>query len=209
GDDLKKLLRPKARREAVLFIIGCFGLSQRRSSELVGLNRNTLRYQPKAGDDEELRKRLRELAEKRRRFGCRRLHVVLKREGLVVNHKRTERLYKEEKLSLKIRKRKKVASQGRVELSQAKRSNEQWAMDFVSDALSNGRRLRLLPIIDTYTRECLRIEVDTSIGGKRVTAVLNQIVSTRGLPENIVVDNVLTQEVKFYSGRNNPLLNNS
>jgi len=192
-----------------LFIIGCFGLSQRRSSELVGLNRNTLRYQPKAGDDEELRKRLRELAEKRRRFGCRRLHVVLKREGLVVNHKRTERLYKEEKLSLKIRKRKKVASQGRVELSQAKRSNEQWAMDFVSDALSNGRRLRLLPIIDTYTRECLRIEVDTSIGGKRVTAVLNQIVSTRGLPENIVVDNVLTQEVKFYSGRNNPLLNNS
>ncbi|MDH5202778.1 MAG: IS3 family transposase [Nitrospirota bacterium] len=192
-----------------MFIIGCFGLSQRRSSELVGLNRNTLRYQPKAGDDEELRKRLRELAEKRRRFGCRRLHVVLKREGLVVNHKRTERLYKEEKLSLKIRKRKKVASQGRVELSQAKRSNEQWAMDFVSDALSNGRRLRLLPIIDTYTRECLRIEVDTSIGGKRVTAVLNQIVSTRGLPENIVVDNVLTQEVKFYSGRNNPLLNNS
>lgn len=127
----------------------------------------------------------------------------------MVNHKRTERLYKEEKLSLKIRKRKKVASQGRVELSQAKRSNEQWAMDFVSDALSNGRRLRLLPIIDTYTRECLRIEVDTSIGGKRVTAVLNQIVSTRGLPENIVVDNVLTQEVKFYSGRNNPLLNNS
>lgn len=107
----------------------------------------------------------------------------------MVNHKRTERLYKEEKLSLKIRKRKKVASQGRVELSQAKRPNEQWAMDFVSDALSNGRRLRLLPIIDTYTRECLRIEVDTSIEGKRVTAVLNQIVSTRGLPENIVVDN--------------------
>lgn len=115
--------------------------------------------------------------------------MLLKREGLVVNHKRTERIYKKEKLSLKIRRRKKLASQGRVEFTRVERPNEQWAMDFVYDALSNSRRLRILPIIDTYTRECLRIEVDTSIGGKRVTAVLNQIASTRGLPEDIVVDN--------------------
>jgi len=88
--------------------------------------------------------------------------LLIRREGLVVNHKRTERIYREERLTLRIRRRKKLASQGRIELPKAVRINDRWAMDFVSDALSNGRRIRLLPIIDTYTRECLRIEVDTS-----------------------------------------------
>ena len=94
--------------------------------------------------DEPLRKRLRELAEKRRRFGCRRLHVLLKREGLVVNHKRTERIYQEEKLSLKIRRRRKMASMTRVEMPVADKPNQQWSMDFVSDSLSSGRRFRIL-----------------------------------------------------------------
>lgn len=106
----------------------------------------------------------------------------------MVNHKRTERIYSEEGLSLRIRKRKKLASCGRVKLPLASQPNEQWAKDFMHDALSNGRRIRILTIIDTYTRECPRIEVDTSIGGGRVSEVLSRIASVRGLPEKIIVD---------------------
>ena len=87
--------------------------------------------------------------------------MLLKREGLVDNHKRTERIYREEKLTLRIRRRKKLAAQARVEISTASRANELWAMDFLHDAMYNGRKLRFLPIIDTYTKECFRIEVDT------------------------------------------------
>jgi putative transposase len=166
-----------------------FGLSQRRASKLIGLSRATLQYKRKPDRDEGLRKRMKELAEQRKRFGYRRLHVLLKREGLVENHKRTERIYRQEKLSLRVKRRKKLASQARVELPKADRPNQLWSMDFLQDALYDGRRIRLLPIIDTYTRECFRIEVDTSIGGKRVAGVLSQISAVRGLPEHIVVDN--------------------
>jgi len=166
-----------------------FGHSARRACALVGLSRNTLRYQPADDKDEPLRKRMKELAEQRRRFGCRRLHILLKREGLVENHKRTERLYREERLTLRIRRRKKLASRARVTLPAAVKPNERWAMDFMHDALCNGRKIRLLTIIDTYTKESLRIEVDTSIGGQRVASVLTQVSGFRGLPESIVVDN--------------------
>jgi putative transposase len=132
---------------------------------------------------------MKEIAEQRKRFGCRRPHVMLKREGLVINHKGTERIYREENLSLRVRRRKKLASQGRVELPKAERANQQWAMDFMQDALHNGRRIRLLTVMDIYTKECLRIEVDTSIGGRRVAKVLSRIAVFRGLPDNIVVDN--------------------
>jgi len=170
-------------------IVKCFGLSLRRASRLIGLSRNTLRHEPGPDKDEGLRKRMKEIAEQRRRFGCRRLHVLLKREGLVKNHKKTERIYREEKLSLKIRRRKKLASHGRIEIAKAGRPNELWSMDFLHDVLYSGRKLRFLPIIDTYTKECFRIEVDSSIGGKRVCTVLSQIAAFRGLPERIVVDN--------------------
>jgi len=173
----------------VAFVIGSFGLSQRRASRLIGLSRNTLRHEPKPDKDGDLRQRMKELSEQRRRFGCRRLHVLLKREGLVDNHKRTERIYREEKLLLRVRRRKKLASQGRIEISTASRANELWAMDFLQDSLYSGRKLRFLPIIDTYTKECFRIEVDTSIGGKRVCSVLSQIAAFHGLPDRIVVDN--------------------
>lgn len=132
---------------------------------------------------------MRELADTRRRFGCRRLHVLLKRERLVVNHKRTERIYREEHLSLRVRRRKKTASHGRVAIQEAQDVNELWAMDFLQDSLFDGRRTRVLAIIDMFTRECLRLEVDTSIRGQRVVAALSQIASMRGLPENIIVDN--------------------
>lgn len=146
-------------------------------------------YKPKPDKDEALRERMKELAEKRRRAGCQMMHLILKREGLVINHKRTERIYREERLALNIRRRKKLASQGRIEISKAERPNELWAMDFMQDALHNGRRIRLLTIVDTYTKESLRIEVDTSIRGTRVAEILSQIAGLRGLPENIIVDN--------------------
>ena len=171
------------------FVRECFGLSQRRACRLIGLSRNTVRYEKQPDGDEEIRRRLRELAEKRRRFGCRRLHVLLKREGLVINHKRTERLYREERLSLRIRRRRKLASQGRVDLGRPEGVNEQWAMDFLQDTLRDGRRLRILPILDIYSRECLRIEVDTSMGGRRIAAILTEMRTTRGCPEKIIVDN--------------------
>ena len=115
--------------------------------------------------------------------------MLLKREGLVINPKRTERVYREENLSLRVRRCKKMASHGRVEIHGAESINELWAMDFLQDALFNGRRIRVLAIIDTFTRECLRVEVDTSIRGQRVVTALSQIAPMRGLPENIIVDN--------------------
>jgi len=107
----------------------------------------------------------------------------------VVNKKRTERIYREEKLTIRVRRRKKCAAQSRVELPRADRPNQLWAMDFLHDALHTGRKFRLLPIIDTYTKECFWIEADTSIGGQRVTQALARISAVHGLPEQIVVDN--------------------
>ena len=170
-------------------MIESFGLSARRSCQLIGLSRNTLRYEAQLDKDKELRDRLKELAELRRRSGCQLFHAMAKREGLVVNHKRTERIYKEEGLSLTIRRRKKRASCARVAIPRAGKKNELWALDFMHDSMGSGRKLRILPIIDTHTKECHRIEVDRSIGGRRVTEVLSEVASVHGLPENIVVDN--------------------
>lgn len=118
------------------------------------------------------------------------MHILLRREGFVINHKRTERIYKEEGLNLrKKRRRKKTVSESRIEIPRASKPDEKWAMDFVADSLYNGRRLRMLTVIDEYTRECPAIEVDTSLGGYRVTQVLDRVALNRGLPESIVVDN--------------------
>ncbi len=141
------------------------------------------------GDDDALRARLREIAEQRRRFGCPRLHIMLKRERLVINHKRTERLYREERLSLRLKRRRKRAALIRVKLPAAERANQRWSMDFASDSLCTGRKFRVLIIVDDYTKESPAIEVDTSIPGTRVVTVLDRLAEMRGLPEVITVDN--------------------
>jgi putative transposase len=169
--------------------VDSFGLSTRRACDLVGLWRATYRYRCKKADDGVLRQRLKYLAEQRRRFGCHRLHVILKREGLVINHKRTERIYREEGLSLRLKKRKKKIGMVRVKLPEPKRVNQRWSMDFVSDSLCTGRRFRALTVLDDFSRECLAIEVDTSIGGIRVVNTLERLAELRGLPEVITVDN--------------------
>lgn len=156
---------------------------------LAGISTSVYRYQPKPGNDEYLRKRLRELAEQRKRFGSPRLHILLKREGLVINHKRTDRLYREEGLVLRIKRRRKGAAAARVIIPPPQGVNERWSMDFVSDSTVTGRRFRALTIIDDYSRECPAIEVDTSLGGRRVVGALDRLAQTRGLPEVITIDN--------------------
>jgi putative transposase len=141
----------------------------------VGLPRASYDYKPAVRHDEELREKIRELAHQRRRFGCPRIHLLLRREGLVVNHKKTERIYREEGLSLRKRKRRKTAAMARVILPTALKPNERWSMDFVTDSIVTGRRFRALVIVDDYSRECPVIEVDTSLGGRRVASVLEKL----------------------------------
>jgi len=137
-----------------------------------------------------LRTRLRELAELRRRFGYKRLHVLRRREGWLVNHKRVYRIYLEEKLSVrKRRNHRRLASCGREPRLTASQANQIWSMDFVSDGLVSGRRLRTLNIVDEYTREALAIEVDTSLPGLRVVRTLEQLLASGRKPREIVVDN--------------------
>jgi putative transposase len=165
------------------------GLSERKSCLLVNISISAYRYQPKMDKDDVLRHRLRELAGQRKRFGSPRLHIMLKRENIVVNHKRTERIYREEGLALRRKRRRKGAAGIRVVMTSAIRPNEHWSMDFVSDSIVTGRRFRALTIVDDYSRECPAIEVDTSLGGARVVSVLERLSETRGLPEAITIDN--------------------
>src|SRR5271166_3605904 len=188
GGSRKKVVSPQARREAVLVMQVEVELSQRRACGLMELYRATCRYQKRRSEDQPLRVRLRELAEGRRRFGYRRLQVLLEREGWQVNHKRVYRLYVEEKLSLR-RKRGRKRSTVRQPLPAAVTANQVWSVDFMSDTLSSGRRFRTLNIVDDYTRECLAIEVDTSLGGGRVVRVLEELKVRRGLPQQIRSDN--------------------
>ncbi len=182
-------MTPAARRAAVARVRERFGLSERRACRLVGIGRSTLRYRPRRGEDARLRRRLLELAAERPRFGYRRLHALLRREGVVVNHKRVERLYRQEGLAVRRRTRKRVARDGRGRAALPGRPNQQWGVDFVSDALAWGRRIRLFTVVDVFTREVLAIEVDTSLPGGRVVRVLERLATERGAPDEIVLDN--------------------
>jgi putative transposase len=167
-----------------------YGVSERRACRLVGIGRSTVRYRSRPHHDEEsVRRRLRELAAVRPRFGYRRLHVLLRREGVIVNHKRVERLYRQEGLAVRRRTRKRVARDGRGRAALPERPNQQWGIDFVSDALAWGRRIRLFTVVDVFTREVLAIEVDTSLPGGRVVRVLERLAAERGAPDEIVLDN--------------------
>jgi putative transposase len=145
--------------------------------------------QPKGSEDEVLRRRLRDLPEQMKRFGSHGLHILLKREGLVTNHKRTERIYREEGLDLRRKRSRKGAAGSKVVLPSDQRPNQYWSMDFVADSIVTGRKFRALAVVDNYSQECSVIEVDTSLGGRRVVSVLERISEIRGLPEVITVDN--------------------
>ena len=165
------------------------GLSQRHACELVGLERSTLRYRCRRPDDSALRQRLRELAAERRRFGYRRLGWMLAREGHALNHKKLYRLYREERLMVRRRRGRKRALGTRAPMTLSIRINQRWSLDFVSDTLSDGRRFRILCIVDDFSRECLATVVDTSLGGVRVVRELERLTIERSLPETVVSDN--------------------
>ena len=184
------MLKPKVRQEAASWVVERFGLSQRRAGSLVSVSRTVFTYTPRENElNDSLRNRIKELAGKYRRYGHWRLYVILRREGFRVNHKRTERIYRSERLSLRIRKKKKLASMARVATPEVVHANQIWAMDFVSDSLWTGRKFRSLTLVDTYTKESLAIEVDTSLSGQRVVRVLERLSEINGLPEFIRVDN--------------------
>jgi putative transposase len=164
-------------------------LSQRRACGLLGITRRAFRREPGPDRDQQLRHRLRALAEDHRRWGCPMLHRVLRREGIAANHKRIERLYREEGLSLRRRRGRKRLSHLRVAREQPASINHTWAVDFVHDALSDGRRFRALTAIDEFSRECLAIEVGASLTGERVTRVLQRLCELRAVPTIIRSDN--------------------
>ena len=163
--------------------------SQRRACRLIGLAPKVYRHRTRRADDGVLRTRLLALAAHRRRFGYRRLHLLLRREGLSVNHKKLYRIYREEKLAVRKRGGRKRALGIRAPIAMPAAANERWSLDFVSDALGCGRRFRVLAIVDDFTRECLGLVADTSLSGLRVTRELDAIIAMRGKPKTIVSDN--------------------
>lgn len=164
------------------------GLSQRRACALAMVDPKTVRREPVA-DNPEIRARLRALAAERRRFGYRRLGLLLKREGLVMNEKKLFRLYKDEGLSVRRRRGRKRATGTRAPMAIPQGPNQRWSLDFVSDALDWGRRFRVLAVVDDFTREALALVVDTSISGARVARELDALLAVRGRPAMIVSDN--------------------
>lgn len=163
-------------------------LTERQACRYTGFARSTQRYATRRPDDAVLRERMRAIAAERPRWGYRRIHLVLRREGHALNHKRTRRLYREEGLAVRRRSRKRVAVV-RVPKPEVSAPNQRWSMDFVRDTVRDGRVFRALTIVDDFTRECLCIEVDTSLTGERVVRVLTRLATTRGLPQTIVCDN--------------------
>jgi putative transposase len=180
---------PPAKREAVQVAREQAGVSERRACGLVEVQRATARYCRRRPRDPRFEQRLRELAAQRVRFGYRRLHVLLRREGWAVNHKRVYRVYREAGLAVRRRKRKRAAASARVPLAAPVRPNQGWSMDFMADALGSGRRFRTLNLVDEYTREALALEVDTSLPGERVVRVLDELRRQGRKPEWIVTDN--------------------
>lgn len=163
--------------------------SQRRACALAGIDPRVYRRQPARSEDADLRKRLCALSTERRRFGYRRLHILLKREGWVVNWKKLYRLYKEEGLTVRKRGGRKRALGTRTPMAIPQGPNQRWSLDFVSDSLSCGRRFRILNVIDDFSRECLAAVIDTSLSGLRVARELDRIAEMRGYPCMVVSDN--------------------
>jgi putative transposase len=182
-------VRPAGKRAVITHLVQAHGLSERRACRLAGLNLSTWQYRARRPQPSALRERLKELAGQRRRFGYRRLHALLRREGWRVNHKAVHRIYLEEGLQVRQRRRKRLARVGRQPMLVPQAPNQRWSMDFQHDLLATGQRFRSLNIVDDFSRECPAIEVDTSLPGARVVRVLERLAKTRGLPKEIIVDN--------------------
>ncbi|RXG84489.1 IS3 family transposase, partial [Bradyrhizobium zhanjiangense] len=185
----KEVVTPAGKRKAVAHLVDAHGMSERRACKAIGCCRMTIRYQTSRADDAALRQRMRALAQERRRFGYRRLHVLLKREGYRINHKKLFRLYREERLAVRRRGGRKRAIGTRAPMTVPMAPNDRWSLDFVSDQLTDGRRFRILTVVDDCTRECLALVADTSLSGARVARELDRLVMERSKPKMVVSDN--------------------
>jgi len=184
-------VRPQARRAAVDYAQGAYPLSKARACGLMSLAVSSYHYRPSCERPEQpLREALRRHAHTRRRWGYRRLLVLLRRDGFTDNHKRVHRVYQTEGLQVRQRRRRKQRlARGTERPTAPLAPNERWSLDFVHDRLVNGRTLRLLTIVDDFTRECLWIEADTALSGPRVTRVLDCVAELRGRPASLLTDN--------------------
>jgi len=180
---------PAARREAVAHLREHHEASERRACLVIGADRTAIRYRRRRDGDAAVRGRLRVLAGERRRFGYRRLGLLLAREGVRMNHKKLRRLYAEEQLQVRRRGGRKRALGMRAPMALPEAANQRWSLDFVSDTLCDGRRFRMLCVVDDFTRECLALMADTSLSGQRVARELDAIAARRGYPATVVSDN--------------------
>lgn len=182
-------MKPAAKREAVCYAQEQHGLSQRRACRLTHCNRQTARHVSCRGEDAALRERLQQLAHERVRWGYKLLHGALRLEGWMVNHKKVYRLYKEAKLELRRKGKKRLKSELRGQPEKPSAPCQMWTLDFVSDALEDGRAFRSLNVLDGFTRQCLGIEPDTSLSGQRVVRVLDGLIARHGKPWLLQIDN--------------------
>ncbi len=183
------MVKPQAKRAIVKTVIQEHGLSQRRACGLINIDRSSHRYQIKAENDSDLRNRLKQLAAQYPSYGYLLLHALLKQEGLVINRKRTYRLYREEGLQVRTKQRKKL-KRPRMPIELPQKVNQRWSMDFVSDQLADGRRFRILNVVDDFSRECVGQLVASSIPGAMVGRFLSQLIEARcAKPRTIVCDN--------------------
>ncbi len=183
------MVTPAGKREAVTHLQRHHEVSELWACKLLDADRSLVRYRSKRPKDEDVRQRLRVLSNERKRFGYRRLHILLEREGFHLNHKKVRRLYREEGLSVRKRGGRKRAIGTRAPIAVPSRVNERWSLDFVSDSFMEGRRFRMLCVVDDYSRECLALIADTSIGGHRLARELSTVIKQRGKPHTIVSDN--------------------
>ena len=195
------MVTPAERKPIAECLIQSYQFSQRKACDLAGISRTGFRYQPKASGDESLRQRLKALASQYPRYGYLLLHNLLKQEGLVADKKRTYRLYTNEGLQVRTKKHKKKRkklTRPRLVMDTPQSVNQRWSMDFVADQLSNGRRFRVLNIVDDYSRELLGQLTAFSITGHQVARFLSQIIEQRGKSDSITCDNGLPVKVKKF-----------
>ncbi|WP_245866544.1 IS3 family transposase [Oceaniglobus roseus] len=185
----KKMVAPGVRREAVAHVVATHGVSQRRACQALAVDRSSVRYRSVRPDDAEARAAMKAVAAERRRFGYRRVHIMLERQGIMMNLKKLRRLYREEKLQVRRRGGRKRALGTRRPMLLPDAPNIRWSLDFVSDALTDGRRFRVLAVVDDYSRECLALVADTSLSGHRVVRELDAVIARRGRPAMVVSDN--------------------
>ena len=183
------MVTPDAKREAVNYLQAAYGVSERRDCSAMAVYRSTIRYESKRPDDTELRDQVKQIASERGRFGYRRIHVLLEREGILVNLKMVRWIYSEEKLQVKRRGGRKCALGTRRPMEVPTAVNVRWSLDFVSDAFTDGRRFRILAVVDDFTRENLALIADTSLSGARVVREQQALCEQRGYPKTIVSDN--------------------